>query len=265
MQETITKSLFAAGEILKSSFGKIQEIAIKQDQSNVVTQADFDSEEAIVKIIETDFPDHNIIGEETGFRNKNSRYTWVVDPLDGTSNFASLIPWFGVIIAVLKDHKPYMAGVYLPMSDQLYFAHKGNGAFLNNKQISVTSEIDLKNLLFSYCLDYSAIEGKTEFETRIIAQLVKSCRNLRATNSVTDFCYTADGKLGGCINQTTKIWDIAGPALIISEAGGIVTDIYNKELDFNVIETNYLNNFTICASNPILHKKVIGLVEQVRG
>lgn len=264
MQQTIVNALYSAGEILKNSFGKIEHIVLKHDQSNVVTQADLDAEAAIVAIIERDYPNHSIIAEETGYRNKNSPYTWIVDPLDGTSNFASLIPWFGVIVAVLKDAEPISAGMYLPFTDQLYLAEKGQGAFLNNKKIRVAEEDDLKKLLFSYCLDYSSQEGKTEFEARIISQLVKNCRNLRATNSVTDFCYTADGKLGGCINQTTKIWDIAAPSLIITEAGGKVTDINNKPLDFNVNENNYLDNFTICASNPQLHTMVMQLIDLVR-
>jgi len=264
LERTIEKALRASGKILIDSFGKIKKVNTKQDQSNVVTQADLDSEKAIVEIIQKAFPDHNIIAEETGFRNKNSAYTWIVDPLDGSSNFASKIPWFGIIISVLKNFKPVMAGVYLPCENLMYFAEKNKGAFRNGKKISITKEQDLKNVLFSYCLDYSKDFTKTEQEANIIKHLVQGVRNLRATNSVVDFCYTADGRLGGCINQTTKIWDIAAPYLLIREAGGIVTDIDGKDIDFTVTEKDYQKNFTIVGSNKVLYKRIMDIVNKAR-
>ena len=115
-----------------------------------------------------------------------------------------------------------MTGCLLPFQNQLYFAEKGKGARLNEQKIRVTKEKKLKNVLLSYSLDYSDEPGKTERESIIIQNLVKNIRNLRATNCIVDFCYTADGKLGASVNQTTKIWDIAGPALLIEEAGGVV-------------------------------------------
>ncbi len=263
MESTLKDALKAAGKILLDSFGKLQKINTKQDQSNVVTQTDFASERAIVEIIQRDFPDHDIIAEETGFKSNNSEYLWIVDPLDGTSNFASGIPWFGIIITVLKRFKPVMAGIYLPYYDLLYFSEVGKGTVRNGKRVSVSNESDLKNVLVAYSLDYSEDVLKTENESRIIRLLVQNIRNLRATNSVVEFCYVADGRLGGCINQTTKIWDIAAPYLLIKEAGGIVTDIRGQDIDFSVTKSNYQRNFTIVCSNPVLHGKIMNLVKKV--
>lgn len=259
MKDTIQLALSEAGKILLENFGKISDYKVKESQSSIVTKTDIDSEKRIMEIISKQFPDHNLLGEETGFQNKNSEFTWVVDPIDGTSNFAAGIPWFGIIICVLKKDKPLLAGCYLPVQNQLYFAEKGKGATVNGKSISVSKETELKNVLLAYSLDYSDQPGKTEYEVKIIQRLVQDIRNLRSTNCLLDFCYTAEGKLGASINQTTKIWDIAGPGLIIEEAGGKISDIHGNHFDFTLNEKNYMRNFEIVASNKLLHAEILSL------
>ena len=260
MEKTIRKALQEAGKILINNFGKISDYEVKESQSSIVTKADTESEKKIIEIILENFPGHNTLGEETGFQNRNSEFTWVIDPLDGTSNFAAGLPWFGVIICVLKNSVPVMTGCSLPVQKEIYFAEKGKGASCNGKKITVSAETNLKNILAAYSLDFSDEPGKTERETKVIGTLVKNIRNLRGTNCLIDFCYTADGKLGACINQTTKIWDIAGPGLLIEEAGGIVTDIFGNQFDFTLNETNYNRNFTIVCSNRMLHAELIKLM-----
>ncbi len=262
MEITIRKSLHEAGILLMNYFGKITEYTVKESQSSIVTRADVEAEQVIMKIISQKFHHHNTLGEEIGFQNRGSEFTWVIDPLDGTSNFAAGLPWFGVIICLLKNSTPIMAGCYLPFSQQLYFAETRKGATLNNKKIIVSKETELKNVLAAYSLDYSSEPGKTELEAQIIRQLVKNTRNLRSTNSLLDFCYTADGRFGACINQTTKIWDIAGPGLIIEEAGGKVTDVQGKPFNFNLNEENFGRNFTIVGSSKILHPELIKIINQ---
>lgn len=246
------------------NLGRIARISIKQDQSNVVTQADLDSEKNIISIIEKDFPEHSIIAEETGFRNKKSEHIWVVDPLDGTSNFASRIPSFGISIGVLKNFKPIIGGIYLPFYNALYFAEKGKGAYLNNKKISVTGERNLKNVLLHYGADFSENEALIEFEVKIMKNLVSHVRNLRTVNSIVDLGYVADGRLGGYIHQDTKIWDLAAVSLIIEEANGIVTDIDGRTLNFEVNESNYSRNFPVVAASKTLHSQLLQLIEKSR-
>ncbi len=260
MKELLYKALHEAGNILLGYCGKISEYTVKESQSSIVTKADIESEKKIIELILEKFPDHNTLGEETGYRNRNSEFTWVIDPLDGTSNFAAGIPWFGVIICVLKNDVPFMAGCFLPVQNEIYFAEKGKGATRNGEKIKVSQETELKNILAAYSLDYSDEPGKTEREAKVIQQVVSKVRNLRSTNSLVDFCYTADGKLGACMNQTTKIWDIAGPGLIIEEAGGKVTDMQGNRFDFKMDETNYNRNFTIIGSNGILHSELIKIL-----
>jgi myo-inositol-1(or 4)-monophosphatase len=260
MEKTIRKALQEAGKILMSYFGKISEYTVKESQSSIVTKADIESEKKIIEIILEIFPEHNTLGEETGFQFRNSEFTWVIDPLDGTSNFAAGLPWFGVIICVLKNSVPFMSACFLPVQNELYFAEKGKGASLNGEKIAISKETELKNILAAYSLDYSDEPGKTEREAKVIQQLVSRIRNLRSTNCIIDLCYTADGKLGACINQTTKIWDIAGPGLIIEEAGGKVTDMQGNLFDFSLNADNYDRNFTIVGSNKLLHSELIKIL-----
>lgn len=261
MKNTILQALQVAGKILLENFGTLNEYEVKESQSSIVTKTDIDSEKKIIEIINEKFPSHNTLGEETGYQDKNSEFTWIIDPLDGTSNFAASLPWFGVIICVLKDSIPIMSGCYLPVQNELYLAEKGLGATLNGEIISISTETELKNILAAYSLDFSDEPSKTNKEVKIIESLVNNVRNLRSTNCLLDFCYTAEGKLGACINQTTKIWDIAGPSLIIEEAGGKVTDILGNPFDFNLNKNNYNRNFTIISANKSIHPQIIKLIE----
>lgn len=252
--------LLNAGEILKVGFGSASTIGTKQDQSNVVTESDFKSEEFIRKAIAESYPSHNILGEEQGYEDKKSDYSWVIDPLDGTSNFAAHITWFGILIALLKQNTPILSGAYLPMSNELYYANIGGGAFKNGQKINVSSEKDLRNLLCCYSLDYSSDSQKTEAEVQIIKRLVQQSRNLRSTNCLIDFCFVADGKLGATINQSMKIWDIAAPQLILEEAGAKVSDIHGNQIVYMPSDQSLTENYTAIAANPEVHEKILKIV-----
>lgn len=264
MEKLVHNALKEGGKILMNYFGKVTSYEEKESQSSIVTKADIECEKLIMELIGRKFPGHNTIGEETGFQQRGAEYTWVIDPLDGTSNFAAGLPWFGIIICVLENDKPVMAGCYLPFYNDIYFAEKGKGASKNGKQISVAGEQSLKNVLFCYGLDYSDDFKKTDAEARLFGEMVKNTRNLRATNCLIDFCYTAEGRVGGCINQATKIWDIAGPALIVEEAGGIFTCTSGKKLSFAANSNNYGRNYSVAGGNKWLHPQIIEIIENTK-
>jgi myo-inositol-1(or 4)-monophosphatase len=261
MKKTLIKSIYSAGQILMSYFGKLSDYQVKENQSSIVTAADVESELGVIETIGERFPGHNTLGEESGFQHRGSDYTWVVDPLDGTSNFAAGLPWFGVIICVLKHSEPLMAGCYIPFFNELYFAEKGKGATLNGRPVVVSQESSLKNVLFSYGIDYSEDPGKTDREVKIIGELVQRIRNLRTTNCLMDFCYIADGRIGGCINQSTRIWDIAGPALIVEEAGGVFTDIQGEPVQYAMNASDYGKNYPVVGTTKKLHASIIQLIK----
>ncbi len=257
----ISQTLKQAGKIVRHGFHNIREIEVKENQSNIMTQVDWESEYFIIGQIEKHFPNDSIIAEESGFQSKSNDTVWIIDPLDGSSNFAAGLPWFGVMIAQLKNWHPECAGIYLSIQDELYLAEKGKGAFCNHQPIHVTTENNLTNVLVSYGIDFTDEQGKTEQEVKLINRLVRHTRNLRTTNSVFDYCAVATGKFGAYLNQTSKIWDNAAPFLLVGEAGGKYTDIQGQQLDFTSTPQNYSRNFTSIAAAENLHGELLKLVE----
>jgi len=260
-RNTLEAALKKSGEVLMQHFGNTHKSEIKESISSVVTEADLASEQTIMEILLSGPGPYNIITEESGYVDHGSDYTWVVDPLDGTSNFAAGIPWFGIIIALLYQDQVVLAAMYLPADDLLYIAETGKGAWKNNKAIHVTPSTVLEENLVVYSFDYSPDPEKTKSEMELMARLSSSVRNIRSTNSLYDFCYMTDGRLGVAINQTTKIWDIAAPGLIIQEAGGVVCDIKGNEIIYDLSPESFDRNYTIVASGAGIYSSIIKLIK----
>jgi myo-inositol-1(or 4)-monophosphatase len=263
MKQTVISALRVSGSTLLNYFGNAVEFKVKESQSSIVTEIDLKSDSIIVGMISERFPDHNLISEESGFLDRNSRYTWVIDPLDGTSNFASSIPWFGVLITILEESIPIMAGAYLPVPDILYFAEKGKGVTANGRVLRLPERPELKNSLIAFSVDYTDDELLLNHSLGIYKNIVKSVRNIRSTNSLVDFLYVAEGKFGGCINLFTKIWDISGLGLIVSEAGGVLKDIEGNELSFIPDENISEKNFAVMAGHGSILDELINKVLKV--
>lgn len=260
-REVLENALFEAGNVLLSHFGSSHKAKVKESISSVVTEADLACERAILKILgDMDRP-FNIITEESGYIDHGSELTWVVDPLDGTSNFAAGLPWFGVIIALMRMGEPILAGMYLPLDKELFLAELGKGARKNGIPIGTTPAANLAEQLIAYSFDFSADPAKTAAEMQLMARLTKEVRNIRSTNSLIDFCYTTDGRLGAAINQTTKIWDIAAPCLIIREAGGVATDISGNVIKFDLSRGSFDRNYTIVAAGAEIHPTLMNIIE----
>jgi myo-inositol-1(or 4)-monophosphatase len=249
MKNLFVSAFQASGKILIEYFNKPIAAKQKESQSSIVTEADIKSEAIIIKLIRERFPEHNIISEERGFINNNSQYTWIIDPLDGTSNFASGIPWFGILISLFKYNTPVMGGAYLPVQDILYFAEAGKGAFRNNEPLPWLKNKKLKDSLFAFCVDYTEDMAFLNKGIEIYKYIVKSSRNIRSTNSLIDFIYVAEGKFGGVLNLYTKVWDISALGLIISESGGILKNINGNDIQFSVGEKIIEENFPVIAGS----------------
>jgi myo-inositol-1(or 4)-monophosphatase len=260
MQATLLKSVTEAGAILRKYFGKTLAISFKGDYSNIVTDADMAAEQWIIQLIRQRHPQDGILGEETGFKPGTSDVTWVIDPLDGTSNFAAGIPWFGVLLAVLQGRQPVMAAMYLPDTDVLYFAETGRGVLRNQQAVRMTTATDLRTLLCAYSLDGSADELKTRREVAALERLINRVRNVRATNCLLDFCYTIDGRLGACVNQSTKIWDIAGASLMFREAGGLLTDFQGRETSEVWDLRDPTRNYSVIGASRTVHPQVLAVI-----
>ena len=248
MKELLFRILKEAGQAQKESFRKTHSIEIKESISSIVTEVDLRCDQIISDAIRRDFPAHNILTEESGLMDNHSQYTWVIDPLDGTSNFAAGIPWFGVLIAIFEDGVPILAGAYLPMDDLLYIAESGRGAFLNGKSLKIENSV-LENSLVGFAIDYTDDAEFLDYGMNLYQLLIKNARNIRCTNSLVDLMMVVEGSLGANINMCTKIWDIAAPWLIIHEAGGTMRDIYNQKLKFELDEKSISRNYSIMAGS----------------
>lgn len=257
MKNLLLSALRKSGDLLLHYYDKPVTIQQKESQSSIVTEADIASEEIIISMIQNSFPGHNILSEERGFIDKNSGFTWVIDPLDGTSNFASGIPWFGILITLFNKNLPVMAGAYLPVQDILFFAGKGKGAFRNGKPLPKLMDKDLKDSLVAFCVDYTEDIPFLNRGLEIYRQIVRESRNIRSTNSLIDFIYVAEGKFGAVLNLNTRIWDISGLGLIISEAGGVMKNVNGKEIQYTLGKEIIEENFPVLAGT----RQIVSVIE----
>ena len=254
---TLQTALKKGGEVLIDHLGRTGKAIVKESISSVVTEADLAAERAILEVLDGAPEAFNVITEESEYMDRHSEYTWVVDPLDGTSNFAAGLPWFGVIIALFKGVTPVLGGMYLPVDKKLYLAEAGGGATRNGETIHVTPSANLSEQLVVYSFDFNEDQAQTRAEMELMANLSREVRNIRATNSLVDYCYVADGRLGAALNQATKIWDIAASWLLIREGGGTVTDIHGQEIKFDLSAGAVNDNYTILASGAGLHQDIL--------
>lgn len=258
LKATLLECIEGGAEILLGYFGKLTNPRQKEAPSSIVCDADLASEAYVIKRIRARFPGHNIIAEESGRLWQDSEYTWVIDPLDGTSNFVARLPWFGVQIAILRNGLPVMGAMYLPLEKALYFGAAGKGAVRNGKPVRVTAEKSLQNVLCAFGFD-PAPARRNRRSLELLAKVSAAVRNTRATNSLVDFCYTVDGRLGGCINFKTMIWDIAPMAAILPEAGGKFTLVEGSEIVFQLDEGAAKREYAVLGASAELHGKLARL------
>lgn len=249
-----------SGKIAMERFGEVFTYKTKQDPRQVVTEVDLASEKQIIDAISASYPTHSIIAEESGFTDKNSPYTWIIDPIDGTSNYSRGLPWFGVMIALLKDYAPLVSGIFLPVTNELYVGGRGTGLLKNGKPVKLPEEALLQRSLVSYCISSGDDRDFNAFEARIIERLSAKALSLRTTNSALDYAYAAEGKLAATINLENKIWDIAPVILLAKEAGCIVTDSDGGELALRVTKETYMKNFSLVIAHPQVHAALIALI-----
>ncbi len=262
-QSFITKVLQETSEIANEKFGRVSGTIKGNDSNQVLTEADIAIGKFIIQQIEKEYPEYNIIDEEAGIIDNGSAFTWVVDPIDGTSNFANGVPTYGIMIGLLKDAAPIAGGIALPFFNEISIAEKGKGAYCNDKKITVSSEEKLVNSLIAYGIDGHQENPKITYEeTKLLGEIVLHCRNLRSSNSTFDSIMVAKGGYGGFLNKTSMIWDNAAPHIIIEEAGGIYTDFFGKPMDYTNPLEQVSKNYTFCAASPVLHNKLQEIIQR---
>jgi myo-inositol-1(or 4)-monophosphatase len=265
MLSTALECAEAAGRLLLDHFGQVQSTRVKDSRSSIVTEVDLASDRLLRGMLTARYPDHNLLTEEHGFERRGSRFTWVVDPLDGTSNFAVGIPWFGVMVALLDGTEPILGVMHLPVDGLVYSAELGSGARRNGEPVHVTRQPELGAVLCAYGLDAAADPQNAQRQALALGRVVQQVRNLRATNSLVDFALTIDGRLGVCVNFHTMIWDIAAPSLILHEAGGRLTDLRGLPLALSLGDDACHRPYAVAGGSPALHEPLVALLAEPGG
>lgn len=245
-----------SGELLLERLSEQRSISFKSTDRDLVTDADQASERLLVSTIQAHYPDHAIVGEEgTGDLSllHNEGYTWVLDPLDGTVNYANRLPVFCVSVGLFQDGEPLLGAVYAPLLGEMYCAQVGQGATLNDEPLHVSQTSQLKDAIlatgFPYDKHSSPRNNLQNFN--VLAPRVRGIRRMGA--AAMDLCFVASGRLDGYWEEKVQPWDIAAGVVIVREAGGTVTDYGGYPLDF---EAGHL-----VASNGALHPTMLALLE----
>jgi myo-inositol-1(or 4)-monophosphatase len=257
----ITSVLSDASKIANTNFGKVSGTVKPEDNNQVLTATDIEIGELIVSRVKVEYPEHNVIDEEAGVIDNGSSYTWVIDPIDGTSNFANGVHTYGVMIGLLEGDSPIAGGIALPYFNEIYVAERGKGAACNGEKLSVSKEAKLLDSLVAYGIDgHQENPQLTLSETNVLSQIILGIRNLRSSNSAYDIALVASGKYGASLNQTSKIWDNVAQHIIIEEAGGLYTDFYGQPMNYDNPVTRANDNFTYCAGSPTLHSQLQAII-----
>lgn len=250
--ETAVSVAREAGAILRDRFGQPHDIRYK-GPLDMVTEADKAAEELIAARLGAAFPNHDLLGEEGSRGAEGSPFRWVIDPLDGTTNFAHNLPTFAVSIALEEEGHPIVGVIYDPMRDELFVAGRGEGATLNGTPIHPSSIDELIGSLLVTGFSYK--KEQRERQGEVWCAMLMRAQAIRQTGSAAlNLCYVASGRLEGYWERGISPWDVSAGALIVAEAGGLVTDMGGG--DFRSADRQVL------ASNGLVHQQMLEVLQQ---
>jgi myo-inositol-1(or 4)-monophosphatase len=250
MKEFIKELLLGSGKILKNGFLTDYTIE-KKGIRNPVTEIDKKSEEFIVNKISSKFPDHSIITEED-LSVHRGKSVWIIDPLDGTCNFAHGIPHFCISIAFVEDNITKFGGIYEPNRDELFLAEYNQGATLNGNPISISNNSELIDSMLATGFAYNRNEVKDTNVDNFNSFIFEVEDIRRMGSAALDLCYVATGRFDGFWELYLNSWDVAAGILLVQEAGGKVTNENNEPYKFG--------QKIVVASNNKIHNKIITIL-----
>ena len=229
MLKTAIQAAKEAGTYLREAFKRIDSLAYAyKDTYSIVTEADTQSEEIILRELKNAFPDHAFFGEESGKDGKESDFLWVIDPLDGTSNFSRKIPYFCISIGLIHQGKQTLGVVYQPIFDELFTAEIGKGAYCNGEKISPRAEGELKKAIA--VLSRGTKEDVKNRFWNTLAKTDDAIKSIRVEGAVAlDLAYTACGRFDALISYGCNIYDYTAGCVIAHEAGARVTDFRGND------------------------------------
>ncbi len=250
--ETAIKAARAAGLVLSQKFGSVLRVR-KKGAIDLVTEADLAAEKVILEMLKDLFPDDRILSEEAGTVSGSSARSWIIDPLDGTTNFTHGFPFFAVSIGLEVEKEIVLGVVYNPFMDEFFEAKKGEGAFLNGASIQVSGTQALKDALLATGFPYD-IKRRADRVFEWYRKMTFSSRGVRRAGSAAlDMCYVASGRLDGLWEEGLKPWDTAAGTVIVLEAGGRLSTCEG--------ETFSPYRPSIIASTPLIHEAMVGTLK----
>ncbi len=253
--EAARDAALAAGALLRDAVGGTREVSYK-GEINLVTEMDRRSERTVVGLLQGKFPDHGFVAEEETSVRTDAEHRWIIDPLDGTTNYAHGYPNFAVSIALERRGEIIVGVVYDPMRDELFSAEKGKGAMLNGRPILVSEADRLIRALLATGFPYDRATSEKNNLNYFRALLMASQEVRRSGSASLDLCAVAAGRLDGYWELKLHPWDVAAGSLIVSEAGGKVSDFTGTRFSIHDKE--------ILASNGRIHEQMIGIIRDVK-
>lgn len=252
LQNTLIEATQAGAKILQEYFDKSFSVSNKEGMNNLVTEVDHKSEEAIIDVIRKNFPSHFILSEEAGAIEQDSEYKWIIDPIDGTVNYANGIPICCVSIGVEKAGKMVMGAVYNPFINEFYFAELGEGATLNGKEISVTKRTEVIKSCLVTGFPYTYLDEENG-PLQVFEKFIRKGIPVRRLGSAAiDLCWVAAGRFDGFYEHKLSAWDSAAGFIIVEEAGGKVTNL--KGEPYNPYQPGLI------ATNGLIHNEIVRIV-----
>jgi len=253
---TAFRAAILAGDLIRNNLGKISEsdVDIKQ-ASDFVTYVDRESEQIIINTVRAQFPGHHFLTEESLKEESSGEYRWIIDPLDGTTNYIHGYPVFSVSIALEANNDIILGLIYDPLRDDIFTAEKGVGAFLNGQPVNVSRVTDMANGLISTGFPFRKRELVDSYLTLFKNIFCRVSDIRRAGSAALDLAYIACGRCEGFFEVSLSPWDIAAGSLLIKEAGGIVTDFGGGG--------DYLSTGNLIAATPAFHGEMMKEVKNV--
>jgi myo-inositol-1(or 4)-monophosphatase len=243
-----------AGEIIRENFNKNFKVDYKSNEKDLLTEVDKLSEKHITDFIKGKYPSHGILAEESGNIKEGEEYLWVIDPLDGTVNFAHGLPVFSISIGLRKNKQTIAGVVYDIMQNVIYSAELGKGAFADSQKMRVTENANIGHALLVTGFPYT-ISSNPDNALGKFTSLTMAARGIRRLGSAAiDLCYVAKGVFDGFWEVFLNPWDMCAGKLIVEEAGGLVTDFDGNEMD--------IYSKRILATNRKIHQSMIEILKK---
>ncbi|HUQ28452.1 MAG TPA: inositol monophosphatase family protein [Usitatibacter sp.] len=255
MLNTAVKAARKAGSLITRASFDVDKLTVRaKRQNDFVSEVDHAAEDAIISILREAYPDHGILAEESGSRDADAEYVWVIDPLDGTTNFLHGFPQYCVSIGLLHKGKPMQAVVYDPNRNELFTATKGVGAYLNDRRIRVSATDKLENSLMGTGFPFREV-GHLDDYMRMFKNVTMATSGIRRPGAAAlDLAWVACGRVDGFWEIGLSPWDIAAGALLVREAGGLIGDLEGNE--------GFMDSGRVVATNSKLFSALLQVLKQ---